>query len=129
VSAGVDDDEVYVRPLPDVNRGRWQISRNGGTRPAWARSARELYYFDDEKRLTAVSIEPHGSTIAGGTPKTLLESKYLADADAYGRSYDVVGDGRFLMIKDDPGAERPAGTSVVVVDNWLDELKSVLPVR
>jgi eukaryotic-like serine/threonine-protein kinase len=121
--------QVYVRPLPDVNRGRWQISGNGGTRPARARNARELYYFDAEQRLTAVSIEADGSTIVAGRPKALLEPKYVADADAYGRPYDVAADGRFLMIKSEPSGERPAGTSLVVVDHWLDELKRVLPVR
>jgi Tol biopolymer transport system component len=121
--------QVYVRPLPDVNKGRWQISNSGGTRPAWARNARELYYFDAEQRLTAVSIEADRSTILAGRPKTLLEPKYLSDPDAYERPYDVAADGRFLMIKDEPSAERPAGTSLVVVDNWLDELKRVLPVR
>jgi serine/threonine-protein kinase len=36
--------EIYVRPLPDVNSGRWQVSTEGGTRPLWARSGRELFY-------------------------------------------------------------------------------------
>jgi len=25
--------EIYVRPFPDVARGRWQVSTGGGTRP------------------------------------------------------------------------------------------------
>ena len=36
--------EIYVRPFPDVNSGRWQISTGGGTRPLWARRGRELFY-------------------------------------------------------------------------------------
>ena len=35
--------EVYVRPYPDVNGGRWQVSATGGTRPLWGRDGRELY--------------------------------------------------------------------------------------
>jgi Tol biopolymer transport system component len=27
--------EVYVRPLPDVEAARYQISPRGGTRPVW----------------------------------------------------------------------------------------------
>ena len=34
--------EVYVRPYPDVNAGRWQVSTSGGTRPLWSRDGREL---------------------------------------------------------------------------------------
>ena len=37
-------DEIYVRPFPDADRGRWQISTGGGTRPLWARSGKELFY-------------------------------------------------------------------------------------
>ena len=45
-----------------------------------------------------------------------------------GRHYDVSRDGRFLMIKD---ARRPDEVNVppqiVVVQNWLDELKRLVP--
>jgi hypothetical protein len=27
--------EVYVRPYPDVNKGRWQVSTGGGSKPLW----------------------------------------------------------------------------------------------
>src|SRR5262249_18378000 len=30
--------EVYVRPYPNVDSGRWQISTNQGSRPAWSRN-------------------------------------------------------------------------------------------
>ena len=36
--------EVYVRPFPDANAGRWQVSRNGGNEPVWAHNGRELFY-------------------------------------------------------------------------------------
>ena len=34
--------EVYVRPYPNVNAGRWTVSTKGGTRPLWSRDGREL---------------------------------------------------------------------------------------
>ena len=34
--------EVYVRPFPDVDAGRWQVSRNGGIEPMWSHNGREL---------------------------------------------------------------------------------------
>jgi Tol biopolymer transport system component len=36
--------EVYVRPFPEAEKGHWQVSTGGGTRPAWAKSGRELFY-------------------------------------------------------------------------------------
>ena len=53
-------DEVYVRPFPKVNDGRWQISTGGGTRPAWARSGREIFYLKADGSLIAVPVEHRG---------------------------------------------------------------------
>src|ERR1019366_4322846 len=33
--------EVYVRPFPDVNASRVQVSQAGGSEPRWAHSGRE----------------------------------------------------------------------------------------
>ena len=35
-------DEIYVRPFPDANSGRWQISTGGGARPVGAQWPRAL---------------------------------------------------------------------------------------
>jgi Tol biopolymer transport system component len=32
-SDGVD--QIYVRPFPDVQSGRWQVTTSGGTHPIW----------------------------------------------------------------------------------------------
>ena len=56
--------EVFVRPFPQVDRGRWQISTAGGTRPAWARNGRELFYLDASNTLTAVPVQTSGSTFS-----------------------------------------------------------------
>jgi hypothetical protein len=36
--------EVFVRPFPDVDAGRWQISTQGGTQPLWSKTGQELFY-------------------------------------------------------------------------------------
>jgi serine/threonine protein kinase len=36
--------EIYVRPFPKIDTGRWQISTAGGTRPVWAKNGQELFY-------------------------------------------------------------------------------------
>src|SRR5262249_38906900 len=36
--------QIYVRPFPAVDTGRWQVSTGGGTRASWARNGRELFY-------------------------------------------------------------------------------------
>ena len=36
--------EIYVRPFPDVDAGRWQVSTAGGIHPQWSPDGRELFY-------------------------------------------------------------------------------------
>src|SRR5262249_32931064 len=37
---------VFVRPFPDINQGRWQVSTSGGGGPSWSRDGRELFFLD-----------------------------------------------------------------------------------
>jgi len=48
--------EVYVRPFPDVNGGRWQVSSGGGAWPLWSPDGQELFYAGSEGMM-AVPIE------------------------------------------------------------------------
>jgi eukaryotic-like serine/threonine-protein kinase len=32
--------EVYVRPFPEVEKGRWQVSTSGGDSPLWSQTQR-----------------------------------------------------------------------------------------
>ena len=107
--------------------GRWQVSTSGGTIPTWTRGGRELVYLDSANHLTTVPVETTGSTFRAGTPATLSTTAYATPV-AW-RSYDVSPDGqRFLMIKEGAGGiETPAPPSMVVVQNWLEELKRLVP--
>ena len=114
--------EVYVRPFPDVNSGRWQVSASGGRTPQWRRDGRELFYVGSDNAMMAVAIEP-GAAFASGTPVRLFRGNYfLGGANSIGRTYDVAPDGRrFLMIQPDPSATR----AIAVVQHWIEELQSL----
>ena len=127
--------QVYVRPFPNVQDGRWQISTAGGSRAAWSRNGRELFYLDHEGLLTAVAIPAGlGATFAAGRPVRILSKKYYAGASLLGldlRAYDVSPDGqRFLMIKE-PESAAPVTQSanMVLVLSWVEELRARLPAR
>jgi eukaryotic-like serine/threonine-protein kinase len=120
--------EVYVRPFPNVDSGRWQISSDGGTRAAWSRDGKELFYLDANGLLTSVRISVAGDKFSAGTPTQVLKSAYVAGQSARGlslRSYDVSADGkRFLMVKDVAiRATNAAPAPMIVVTQWLEELK------
>jgi serine/threonine-protein kinase len=113
--------EVYVRPFPHVDGGRWQISTSGGRAPVWARNGRELFFVDPNNALLSVAVRTSGA-FATGNPSRILEPRYLVGP---GRTYDVSADGqRFLMIKQAQQSEPAASARIIVVLNWLEELKA-----
>ena len=126
-------EEIFVRPFPKVDTGRWQISTGGGTRPLWARSGRELFFLDGNSFLTTVPVQTTPA-FSAGNPTRVLNTRYFSGFGAggqnvAGRTYDVSPDGqRFLMIKDIVGADQTATpASMIVVLNWLEELKAKVP--
>jgi serine/threonine-protein kinase len=123
---------IYVRPFPDVSSRYWQVSTDGGTRPLWSRNSAtpELFYLSSTGALMRVGVAP-GSTWVPTAPTKLFEARYGAARNQNGRTYDISPDGkRFLMIKPVGGADQTAGpTSLVVVQNWREELKRLVPTR
>ena len=125
--------QVYVRPYPNVNDGRWQVSNAGGTRASWSRSGRELFYLDRDGMLSSVVITA-GTSFIASTPTKILSTAYYRGSSALGldlRAYDVFPDGqRFLMIKEpQTSPSGPPVVDMIVVRDWAEELKQRLPSR
>ena len=123
--------QVYVRPFPNVDDGRWQVSNAGGTRAAWSRNGRELFYLDRDGLLTSVHVTS-GPSFVATAPEKILSTAYYRGSSALGldlRAYDVFPDGRrFLMIKEPQATPAgPPSIDIVVVLDWSEELKQRLP--
>jgi serine/threonine-protein kinase len=123
-------DEVYVRPFPNTDAGRSTISSDGGSRPVWARNGRELFYAVGSSpspvRVMRVAVDT-AKGFSSAVPQQLFEGRYYVDprSTVRGRTYDVSPDGqRFLMIKDTDPSEQAPTQSLVVVLNWVEELKA-----
>jgi len=121
--------EIYVRPFPEVNKGKWQISNGGGDTPLWSPDGRELFYISGDA-VMAVSVETE-PTFNCGKPRVLFKGSFVA---GYGESppWDISPDGkRFLMIKP-PQSSASAGEpqrKINIVLNWFEELKQKVPVK
>jgi eukaryotic-like serine/threonine-protein kinase len=114
--------EIYVQPYPGPG-GKWQISTEGGTEPAWNPNGRELFYRSGDKMM-AVDIATQPS-FAAGKPRMLFEGQY-GSAPVPIANYDVAPDGQsFLMLKPSEAAAAP--TQINVVQNWFEELKQKVP--
>ena len=115
--------EIYVRPFPDVDRGRVPLTGGGGSMPVWSRS--ELFYVAADGTLVAVPIKP-GPTFAAGPAQTVVPAGFYVAPSS--RSYDVSADGQRIITIDAIGADPTANrTEMIVVLNWHEELKRLLP--
>ena len=76
----------------------------------------------------AVSTEP---TLRLLRSDVLFEDRYARDGVA-GLNYDVSADGQqFLMISDGENSDAEAGptnTTLILVENWFEELQRLVPV-
>ncbi len=114
--------EIYLRPFPDTEAGKWTVSTGGGVMPKWAHSGRELFYVNADDEMVAAQIQ------MGPTP-TVSERTVLFEmgADIMFRQteqyalYDVApDDSRFLMLRRVGGNE--ATTELILVQNFTEEL-------
>jgi Tol biopolymer transport system component len=108
-----------------------RVSPAGGVQPVWSRDGRELFYLQGTTMM-AVAVRPGTETSAFDEARALFDASFARlEPGAFepgGSSYDVAPDGRFLMIQ--PVARpQTAPTGIVVVQNWLEELKRHVPVR
>jgi serine/threonine-protein kinase len=132
ISDQTGQSEIYIRPYPGPG-GQTPVSVGGGREPLWA-PAGELFY----RRLrdymmmgVEVSTDP---VLTVGPPVELFVGRGDAALAAPTRAYDVTADGqRFVMSTSlvasgeaDPEADR--GGRIVVVQNWVEELKERVPV-
>jgi serine/threonine protein kinase len=91
--------EVYVREFP---KGSWllRLSVDGGIDPVWREDGRELFYYQPDGAIMAVSIEAAGARPRAGVPVRL----FAIDPRAY-RTFDAASGGqRFLINMVDPGS-------------------------
>jgi len=114
--------EVYVRPFPEVNKGKWQVSTNGGNLPLWSPNGKELFYRNgDSVAAVAVQTEP---TFNPGKAETLFKGQYGECA--------INPDGkRFLMMKEvrSTASETAGPRKINIVLNWFEELKQLVTVK
>ena len=99
-------------------------------RAGWAANSRELFYLSPRSEMMRVPIVA-GDTWSAGKPERLFDASgyFLGGSANPYFNYDIAKDGRFLMIKPVAGSS-PEGTAtanLVVVQNWTEEVKRLVP--
>jgi serine/threonine-protein kinase len=109
---------VYVRPFPEVESDRLQVSVNGGTRPVWSEDGDTLFFISGADSLVAARLRR--------APRLeLLSAERLFSTSGYFNDFDKQnGDDVFVFIKNDvsSGEER-----LVLVQGFFEELRQDRP--
>ena len=121
--------EIYVRPFPDVDAGRWEVSSNGGIMPVWNPAAPELFFRGSDSLMAlAFETEP---TFTPGTVTALFDMTPYHTAQFNRRiAVDPTGQ-RFLLLKnvtDQTGTDEATTPEITVVLNWFEALTERVPV-
>ena len=121
--------EVYVQRFPELG-GEQLISRGGGIYPVWSPDGRELFYQRPGTELMVVPVEP-GPNLRVGIAETLFDVGTYYDL-GFSRSWDVSPDGQqLLMVRLGSGVTTDADgqPEIILVRNWFEELKRLVPVN
>jgi serine/threonine-protein kinase len=111
--------EVYLRPFPNVQAERRQITSRGGRSPAWSESGRELFFMTDSEELFAADVTP-GPRPTIGEPRRVFSTTGFG-MNSYYAGYALEPGGRaFLMYR---AITTDARSQFVLALNWFEEFK------
>ncbi len=115
--------QVYLERFPGLG-DRQRVSENGGIGPVWSRDGRELFFRDDTGGLL---VAPIGPDHAVGSVETVIEgpTQYNVGTAFQSKQYDVGPDGSFLFLR--RKAAENSGSQIILVQNWFEELKRLVP--
>ena len=123
VSNDAGNDEVYVRPFPNIEGGHWQVSSGGGGSPVWSADGKQLYFLDASNRMIAAQVASDATFhVTGITP---LFDATRFNYVPYHQAFNVSRDGRFFFLGE-LGTPAVTGIRLVEVDNWFADLRTKL---
>src|SRR5579862_271163 len=119
-------DEVYVRPFPPGNGGKWQISLGGGLYALWAKDGRDLFYETADNRIMVMDYTVEGGSFVPSKPRLWCDKQLFYAGTS---NLDLAPDGKrflvLLMSEAKPGEK--ASVHVTMLLNYFDELRRRIP--
>jgi serine/threonine-protein kinase len=119
------DNEIFVRPYPAGNGGKWQISAGGGLYVCWSNNGRELFYETADNRIMVVDYTVDGASFVQGKSRQWSDRQLF---DPGTSNLDLAPDGkRFVVFSQEAAGGAKGSIHVTMLLNFFDELRRKLP--
>ena len=120
--------EIYIRPYPGPG-GQVTVSVDGGREPMWAENGDLFYRSLDGEQMFAVPVTTTPS-LKVGRPAPLFRGQYYVSPTGSPRpQYDITADGQRFLVLAPTSTTTSTRSHIVVVQNWVEELKRLVPVN
>lgn len=113
--------EVYVSGFPERGR-KWQVSTDGGSNPIWSPDGRELFYVNTAAEMVVAAVDVQQS-FEVKSRTTLFDVSF--DLGFQNIRHDLHPDGERFAAVLEPGSEATGPPRMVVILNWLEEVRRV----
>jgi Tol biopolymer transport system component len=113
---------IYVRPFPDVNSAKRQVSTSLGFVPLWSRDGREIFFIDDSFNMLSAPVQPGTTFVAGAPVKLFSASQFNVTSSVF----DVSPDGKRFITTRTPGQQADIQEQLILVQNFFEELTAKL---
>ncbi|MGD8602538.1 MAG: protein kinase, partial [Gemmatimonadota bacterium] len=119
--------QIYVRPFPDVESGRWQVSTSGGAAPRWSHRGDEIFYGTATGAVMAARVDTSSGFRVLGTQTLFTDNQVVGEGIANGW-YDISADDeRFLMARPVSSGGAASDPELILVQNFLTEVQRLAP--
>ena len=106
--------QLYIVPFRG-GQGKWQVTSNGSSNPAWTGAGEELFYMDPGFNLYALSFKE-----VNGVPELGVPQQIPITTSAPTVFYDVSPDGKKILIDN---VAQQVSSSMTVVTNFAGSFK------
>jgi hypothetical protein len=114
---------VFVQPFPPTGV-KYQLTSRQSSTPVWAADGKHLY-FAFTNRVFRADVHASGGMSLGAA--TEFETANSLPSVPAIRHFDITPDGKRLLVVLPEGAESARQTSINLVLNWQEELKTKVP--
>jgi hypothetical protein len=124
--------QVYIARLPGLGDARQvSVSTEPAHQPTWSADGRSLFFLEGMPATVVLRVSVEASESGApviGTPERWLSFPYWSRPDT-NRVFDLSPDGqRILAISSSDQANgRPVASRINIVQNWVEELKRLVP--